>query len=72
MCPRLPALLGATPRPRQRLALRACLVLGDGQREQRAAGVLTVFLTTNRFDDEPQYANSVTIQLTSPPRTPQS
>jgi DNA polymerase V len=33
------------------------------RRAQRAAGVLTVFLTTNRFTDEPQYANSVTIPL---------
>ena len=31
-CPRLPALPGATPRPRQCLALRACLGRGDGQR----------------------------------------
>jgi len=30
---------------------------------QRAAGVLTVFLTTNRFTDEPPYADSVTIPL---------
>jgi DNA polymerase V len=28
-----------------------------------AAGVVTVFLMTNRFTDEPQYANSVTISL---------
>src|SRR5262245_28723976 len=28
-----------------------------------AAGVLTVFLMTNRFTDEPQYSNSVTIPL---------
>jgi DNA polymerase V len=28
-----------------------------------AAGVVTVFLMTNRFTDEPQYANSVTIPL---------
>src|SRR4030095_4895654 len=33
------------------------------RRAQRAAGVLTVFLMTNRFTDEPQYANSVTIPL---------
>jgi DNA polymerase V len=33
------------------------------RKAQRAAGVLTVFLTTNRFADEPQYANSVTIPL---------
>jgi DNA polymerase V len=33
------------------------------RRVQRAAGVLTVFLTTNRFADEPQYSNSVTIPL---------
>src|SRR5262249_28134294 len=33
------------------------------RRAQRAAGVLTVFLTTNRFTDELQYANSVTIPL---------
>jgi impB/mucB/samB family C-terminal domain len=33
------------------------------RRAQRAAGVLTVFLTTNRFTDEPQYANRVTIPL---------
>src|SRR5712691_2464181 len=33
------------------------------RRAQRAAGVLTVFLTTNRFTDEPQYADSVTIPL---------
>jgi DNA polymerase V len=33
------------------------------RRAQRAAGVLTVFLMTNRFADEPQYANSVTIPL---------
>jgi DNA polymerase V len=33
------------------------------RRAQRAAGVLTVFLTTNRFTDEPQYSNSVTIPL---------
>jgi DNA polymerase V len=31
------------------------------RRAQRAAGVLTVFLMTNRFTDEPQYANSMTI-----------
>jgi DNA polymerase V len=30
---------------------------------KRAAGVLTVFLTTNRFTGEPQYANSVTLPL---------
>jgi DNA polymerase V len=33
------------------------------RRAQRAAGVLTVFLTTNRFTDEPQYANSATLPL---------
>ena len=33
------------------------------RRAQRAAGVLTVFLMTNRFTDEPHYANSVTIPL---------
>jgi DNA polymerase V len=33
------------------------------RRAQRAAGVLTVFLMTNRFTDEPQYTNSVTIPL---------
>jgi DNA polymerase V len=33
------------------------------RRAQRAAGVLTVFLMTNHFTDEPQYANSVTISL---------
>jgi DNA polymerase V len=33
------------------------------RRAQLAAGVLTVFLTTNRFTDEPQYANSLTIPL---------
>jgi DNA polymerase V len=33
------------------------------RRVHYAAGVLTVFLTTNRFTDEPQYANSVTIPL---------
>jgi DNA polymerase V len=42
------------------------------RRAQRAAGVLTVFLTTNRFTDEPQYSNSVTIPLPVPPRTPPS
>jgi DNA polymerase V len=30
---------------------------------QRAAGVLTVFLMTNRFTDEPQYSNSMTLPL---------
>jgi DNA polymerase V len=30
---------------------------------QPIAGVLTVFLMTSRFTDEPQYANSVTIPL---------
>ena len=30
---------------------------------QPLAGVLTVFLMTSRFRDEPQYANSVTIPL---------
>ena len=33
------------------------------RKAQRAASVLTVFLTTNRFTDEPQYANSVTLPL---------
>jgi DNA polymerase V len=33
------------------------------RRHQVAAGVLTVFLMTNRFTDEPQYSNSVTIPL---------
>jgi DNA polymerase V len=33
------------------------------RRSHLAAGVLTVFLMTNRFTDEPQYANSVTIPL---------
>src|SRR3989442_2217991 len=33
------------------------------RRHHVAAGVLTVFLMTNRFADEPQYANSVTIPL---------
>ena len=33
------------------------------RRSHVAAGVLTVFLMTNRFTDEPQYANSVTIPL---------
>jgi DNA polymerase V len=33
------------------------------RRAQRAAGVLTIFLTTNRFTDKPQYANSVTRAL---------
>ena len=33
------------------------------RRHHVAAGVLTVFLMTNRFTDEPQYANSVTMPL---------
>jgi DNA polymerase V len=33
------------------------------RRAQLAAGVVTVSLTTNRFTEEPQYANSVTIPL---------
>jgi DNA polymerase V len=33
------------------------------RRSHMAAGVLTVFLMTNRFIDEPQYSNSVTIPL---------
>jgi len=33
------------------------------RRHHVAAGVLTVFLMTNRFTDEPQYSNSVTIPL---------
>jgi DNA polymerase V len=33
------------------------------RRHHVAAGVVTVFLMTNRFTDEPQYANSVTIPL---------
>jgi DNA polymerase V len=33
------------------------------RRAQRAAGVLTVFLMTNRFTDEAQYSNSMTIPL---------
>jgi DNA polymerase V len=33
------------------------------RRAQLAAGVLTVFLMTNHFTDEPQYANSVTLPL---------
>jgi DNA polymerase V len=33
------------------------------RRHQVAAGVLTVFLMTNRFTDEPHYTNSVTIPL---------
>src|SRR5215471_13994035 len=33
------------------------------RRHHRAAGVLTVFLMTNRFAEEPQYSNSVTMPL---------
>jgi DNA polymerase V len=33
------------------------------RRHQGAAGVLTVFLTTNRFADAPQYASTVTLPL---------
>jgi DNA polymerase V len=33
------------------------------RRHRVAAGVLTVFLMTNRFADEPQYSNSVTLPL---------
>jgi len=33
------------------------------RRHHVAAGVLTVFLMTNRFTDEPQYSNSVTMPL---------
>ena len=33
------------------------------RRVQLAAGVLTIFLMTNRFADEPHYAKSVTIPL---------
>jgi DNA polymerase V len=33
------------------------------RRSHMAAGVLTVFLMTNRFTEEPQYANSVTLPL---------
>jgi DNA polymerase V len=33
------------------------------RRHHVAAGVLTVFLMTNRFADEPQYSNSVTMSL---------
>ena len=33
------------------------------RRTQRAAGVVTVFLMTNRFTDEPPYANSVIVPL---------
>jgi hypothetical protein len=35
----------------------------QSRRSHMAAGVLTVFLMTNRFADEPQYSNSVTIPL---------
>src|SRR5262249_56826466 len=33
------------------------------RRHDVGAGVLTVFLMTNRFTDEPQYSNSVTMPL---------
>jgi DNA polymerase V len=33
------------------------------RRHRLAAGILTVFLTTNRFTEEPQYRNSITITL---------
>jgi DNA polymerase V len=33
------------------------------RRSHGAAGVVTVFLMTNRFTEEPQYSNSVTIPL---------
>ena len=33
------------------------------RRHDMAAGVLTVFLMTNRFTEEPQYSQSVTIPL---------
>jgi DNA polymerase V len=33
------------------------------RKSQLATGVLTVFLMTHRFTDEPQYSNSVTIPL---------
>ena len=47
-CPRLPALPGATPRPCQRLALRACLVLGDGQRGLKRGGCFEFVYTPQR------------------------
>jgi len=33
------------------------------RRYQRAAGVVTIFVTTNRFAETPQYANEVTVTL---------
>jgi DNA polymerase V len=33
------------------------------RRNKLAAGVLTVFITTNHFSDEPQYSNAVTLTL---------
>jgi DNA polymerase V len=33
------------------------------RRDRLAAGVVTVFITTNHFSDEPQYSNAVTLTL---------
>ena len=39
------------------------------RRAQLAAGVVTVFINTDRFSPEPQYSNTVTYELASPTET---
>ena len=53
----------STDEMREAVATYITRVAEKLRRVQLAAGVLTVFLMTNRFTDEPHYAKSVTLPL---------
>ena len=49
------------------MATYAARAAAKVRRDELKAGVVTVFITTNRFKpDEPQYANSAVVQLPQP------
>jgi DNA polymerase V len=56
-------ILTALTEMREAVATYTTRVAEKLRRAQRAARVLTVFLMTNRFTEEPQYAKSVTLPL---------
>jgi DNA polymerase V len=65
-------ILTALTEMREAVATYTTRVAEKLRRAQRAARVLTVFLMTNRFTEEPQYAKSVTLPLPVAPRIPPS
>lgn len=56
-------LVGSLRELREAVAVYMTRAAEKLRRARLAAGVVTVFINTNRFSQEPQYANSVTLEL---------